>query len=193
MSTPDTGPSTVKAAHRAEARARRRSSPPADANALASRALSLVESLPGPRRVTCYASYGTEPPTAALCRALADAGFEVLLPRVRDDRLEWVVSGGATSTSAMGIEEPTGPAVPLSPVRAMLIPALAVSIRGDRLGKGGGFYDRALSGLGEEGPVIAAIVDDGDVVDEVPTEEHDCRVDVIVTPTRIIDCAGNSR
>jgi len=193
VSTPDTGPSTVKAAHRAEARARRRSSPPADANALASQALSLVESLPGPRRVTCYASYGTEPATEALCRVLDDAGFEVLLPRVRGDRLEWVVSGGATSTSAMGIEEPTGPAVPLSPVRAMLIPALAVTMRGDRLGKGGGFYDRVLSELGEEAPPIAAIVDDADVVDAVPTEEHDCRIDVIVTPTRVIDCAENSR
>ena len=192
MSTPDTGLSAVKAAHRAEARARRRSSPPADASALASQALSLVESLAGPRRVTCYASYGTEPPTQALCRALADAGFEVLLPRVRGEQLEWVVSGGATNTSAMGIEEPTGPAVPLSPVRAMLIPALAVTTGGDRLGKGGGFYDRVLSELGEEAPTIAAIVDDADVVDAVPTEQHDCRVDVIVTPTRIIDCARGS-
>ncbi|MFM7211581.1 MAG: hypothetical protein ACKOYQ_06190, partial [Actinomycetota bacterium] len=63
-------------------RAARRQGPAADPEALASTCLSLVEGLPGPRRVTCYASYGSEPDTSLILDALAASGYEVLLPRV---------------------------------------------------------------------------------------------------------------
>lgn len=189
MSTPDTGPSTVKALARKEARERRRSEQRPDPGAIAERVLAWLVEVPGPPRVTCYASYGTEPDTSALRVALADAGFEVLLPRVADAQLEWVLDSPSTQVSAMGIDEPTGPSVALSPVRAMLIPALAVTPDGDRLGKGGGYYDRVLAELGATRPVIAAIVHDADVIEQVPSEPHDRPVDCIVTPTRLIDCS----
>lgn len=188
MSTPDTAPSAAKAAARAEARARRRGGARPDPQALAERALGMLHALPGPRRVTCYASYGTEPGTDELCARLADAGFEVLLPRVTGDELEWVLADTDVQMSAMGIAEPKGAAVDLLPVRAMLIPALAVTLRGDRLGKGGGYYDRVLAAIGDA-PAVAAIVGDADVIDSIPTEKHDQRVDFIITPTRVIDCA----
>lgn len=191
MSTPDTGPSAVKASARAEARSRRRTGPAPDPAGLAHRTLELLEAIPGPMRVTCYASYGTEPSTQAMRALLARAGFEVLLPRVVDNLMEWVVDGEATVTSPMGIQEPTGPAVALQPVRALLIPALSVTPNGDRLGKGGGFYDRALADLASPRPALIAIVGDGDVVSSVPMQEHDRRVDYVVTPTRTIDCAAS--
>lgn len=189
MSTPDTGPSAAKASARADARARRRGGARPDPGALAERALGLLEVLPGPPRVTCYSSYGTEPGTDELCARLTDAGFEVLLPRVVGDELEWVLRGTEAEVSSMGIAEPTGAAVDLLPVRALLIPALAVTPRGERLGKGGGYYDRVLAALAQAPPVIAALVGDDDVVASVPTEPHDQRVDFIITPTRVIDCA----
>jgi 5-formyltetrahydrofolate cyclo-ligase len=122
--------------------------------------------------------------------ALADAGYEVLLPRVVNDHLEWVLDGPETTTSTMGIDEPTGPSVPLAPVRALLIPALAVTLAGDRLGKGGGYYDRVLSTVESSSTVVAAIVHDSDITDEIPCEPHDRRVDWILTPTRAINCSG---
>lgn len=189
MSTLDTGPSAVKAAARATARARRRSAPRPDGTLIAERSWDLLQQVPGPRRVTAYASYGTEPPTVELCSMLAERGFEVLLPRVADDRIEWVLADESMEVSAMGIAEPTGPVLDLEPVRALLIPALAVTPAGDRLGKGGGFYDRVLAGLGDPRPIVAAIVDDGDVIDDVPVEPHDYRVDYVITPTRVIACA----
>lgn len=189
MSTPDTDPSAAKATARAEARARRRSGPPPDAQGLADQVMGLLERLPGPPRVTCYASYGTEPETGRIRERLASAGFDVLLPRVDDEDMAWVIDKGATEVSSMGIAEPVGLAVDLLPVRAMLVPALAVTRRGDRLGKGGGYYDRALASLGDSLPPIAAIVGDDDVVTSLPTQAHDHRVDLIVTPTRIIRCA----
>ncbi len=188
MSTPQPGPSDVKAMARADARARRREAARPDPRALADQVLDFLLSIPGPARVTCYASYGTEPPTDVLLAQLSQSGFDVLLPRVDGDRLEWVLYGPVTTVSSMGIAEPTGPAVDLLPVRALLIPALAVTPRGDRLGKGGGYYDRTLAELGGSPPVVVALVGDVDVVDEVPTQPHDHRVDVVITPTRVIDC-----
>lgn len=189
MSTSDTDASAAKAASRAEARARRRSGDRPDPHHLADRAIDLLETLPGPRRVTCYASYGTEPDTSELRRRLSAAGYEVLLPRVDGDRLEWVVDSPDTTLSSMGIAEPTGTAVELLPLRAMLIPALSVTADGDRLGKGGGYYDRALAGL-DDVPIIA-IVGDADVVERIPTQAHDMRVHAIVTPARAITCVAH--
>ena len=189
MSTSDTDPLAAKATARAEARAGRRARPRPDPAALADRVLDLVEALPGPRRVTCYASYGTEPETTLLRERLASAGFEVLLPRVVDTDLEWVVDGSDTEVSSMGIAEPSGPAVPLEPVRAMLMPALAVTALGDRLGKGGGYYDRVLASLERGSVMLVALVGDDDVVASLPTEPHDQRVDAVVTPTRVLHCS----
>lgn len=188
MSTSDTDSSAAKAVSRAEARARRRSGARPDPHLLADQAVALLETLPGPRRVTCYASYGTEPDTGELRRRLAAEGYEVLLPRVDGAELEWVVDSPESTVSSMGITEPTGAAVDLLPVRAMLIPALAVTAHGDRLGKGGGYYDRVLSGLRDV--AIIAIVGDGDVVDSLPTQAHDVRVNAIVTPSRTMLCVA---
>lgn len=191
MSTPDTDSSAAKAAARSQARARRRSTERPDPDALAEVALALVEEFPGPRRVTCYASYGTEPDTGTMRRRLADAGFEVLLPRVDGDDLQWVVDGPDTAVSTMGITEPVGDAVALLPVRALLVPALAVTPEGDRLGKGGGYYDRVLAGLTEARPPVVVIAGDSDVVDALPTDAHDQRVQMIVTPTGVIRCPSH--
>lgn len=190
MGTSGTDASATKATARAEARARRRSGPRPDPQALADQAMGLLEELPGPRRVTCYASYGTEPDTSVLRERLAAAGFEVLLPRVVGADLEWVADGPDTELSAMGIAEPLGAAVPLDPVRAMLMPALAVTPGGDRLGKGGGYYDRTLASLDGTSVTLIAIVGDDDVVASLPTEPHDQRVDAVVTATRVLHCSA---
>lgn len=181
--------SETKAQVRDRARASRRAGPPADPRDLARQCLAFLDSLPGPARVTCYASYGTEPDTSAIIDALKDAGFEVLLPRVEGDAIAWVPHGGPARMSAMGIVEPLGEPVPILPVRALLVPALAASADGARLGKGGGFYDRVIAGLPSQGrPLIAAIVRDEDVLEdgEIPMDAHDEYVDAVITPTRTL-------
>ena len=172
-------------------RAARRQGPPADPSALADQCVAYLEDLDGPLRVTCYSSYGSEPGTSVLLGRLGDRGYEVLLPRVTDDELEWAPMGGPTVVSPMGIDEPSGPASPLLPLRAMLVPALAAGIDGARLGKGGGYYDRVLDSLPvDQRPAIAVIVRDEDVLPAgtIPVEPHDRYVDAIITPTRIITC-----
>jgi len=69
----------------------------------------------------------------------------------------------------------------------IVIPALAASADGTRLGQGGGWYDRALTHRSPGVPVVAVIFDD-EVVEAglIPAEPHDVPVDAIVTPTRTI-------
>ena len=69
----------------------------------------------------------------------------------------------------------------------IVIPALAASADGTRLGQGGGWYDRALMHRSPGIPVVAAIFDD-EVLEAgiIPAEPHDVPVDAIVTPTRTI-------
>lgn len=69
----------------------------------------------------------------------------------------------------------------------IIIPALAASADGTRLGQGGGWYDRALVHRCPDTPVVAVIFDD-EVLEAgvIPAEPHDVPIDAIVTPTRTI-------
>ena len=75
----------------------------------------------------------------------------------------------------------------LKEANLIIIPALAASVDGTRLGQGGGWYDRALTHRFPGVPVVAVIFDD-EVLDpgEIPTEAHDVPIDAIITPTRTI-------
>ena len=154
-------------------------------SALASRVLALP-SVRDARVVAVYSSTTAEPDTEPLVHQLVRDGRELLLPRVRGEELEWVLVTHDTTyvTGAFGIREPvTGPVVALSTADVLVVPALAVDGSGMRLGQGGGFYDRALAGI--SAPVIALVFDD-EVLSSVPSESHDHRVDVIVTPLRTV-------
>ena len=74
----------------------------------------------------------------------------------------------------------------------IVIPALAASADGTRLGQGGGWYDRALVHRRPGTPVVAVIFDD-EVLESgvIPTEAHDVPIDAIITPTHTI--AANAR
>lgn len=69
----------------------------------------------------------------------------------------------------------------------ILVPALAGSLDGTRLGQGGGWYDRTLPHRCPTAPVVAVIFDD-EVLEpgQIPLEAHDMPIDAIITPTRTI-------
>ena len=137
--------------------------------------------------IACYASRAEEPPTEELITRLRDAGATVLLPRVEGNDLAWIETDPSTSftSNSLGINEPEGLASDVQPA-LWIIPALAVDADGYRLGQGGGFYDRTLAGLPDDGrgPIIAVVFEE-EAVPEVPREDHDHRVDVVVTPERV--------
>lgn len=129
-----------------------------------------------------YASFGTEPPTAALLAALA--GRRVLLPVVLPDGdLDWAAWDGRLPGGTAPIEPEgarLGPGA-VAECDLVVVPALAVDRRGVRLGRGGGSYDRALR---RARGLVVALLHDGELVDQLPEDAHDVRVGAVATPSR---------
>lgn len=140
-------------------------------------------SLRAARRVALYAAIGTEPDTRPLLEALHRAGVEVLLPVVLPDLdLDWAAYDPPAMQTARGLDEPGGARLGVDAVRTadvVLVPGLAVSARGERLGRGGGCYDRALARVGDV-PVVVVLYPEEVGVD-VPVEPHDRPVTHVLT------------
>lgn len=66
--------------------------------------------------------------------------------------------------------------------QVVLVPLLAFTAAGQRLGYGGGYYDRTLSGLRSQGDVFACgVAYAGQEVADLPTDKHDADLDGILT------------
>lgn len=90
-----------------------------------------------------------------------------------------------------GVREPvSGRPVPIEEINLVLAPGLAFDTAGRRLGRGGGFYDRFLSMPLERRltRTTCGVCFDIQIVDTVPTDEHDQKVDVVATDRRLV-CA----
>ncbi len=137
-----------------------------------------------PTRCASYVPVGTEPGGPGLVDALAGAGGTVLLPvLLPDGDLDWAAYDGTLRRTSRGLLEPAGPTLgpdAVAGVDLIIVPALAVSRSGVRLGRGGGSYDRALARA--PGAVRVALLHDGELCDHVPSEQHDQRVDAVITP-----------
>jgi len=137
--------------------------------------------------IAAYYSIGTEPDTHGLIFALWKRGSYVILPvLLPDGDLDWASYEGPDSLAPgpRGLLQPTEPVRGTQTVaRAdiVLVPALAVDVRGYRLGRGGGSYDRALARVGPQVPTIALIYDE-ELLPAVPTEPHDQRVRLVARP-----------
>lgn len=140
------------------------------------------------RRVACHLSMAGEPGTGPLLEQLLARGTEVLVPvTAPGHRLDWVLleAGAERTRSAIGVDEPTGPRLgpeALVTCRVVIVPALAVDLAGHRLGRGAGYYDRALADVTVP---RCALVHACELVPEVPHEPHDVRVDLAVTETGV--------
>ena len=136
--------------------------------------------------VAAYVSVGREPGTSVLLDALGAAGKRVLLPVVLPDLdLDWAVHDGALVPAARGLLEPAGPRLGVDAVATadvVLVPGLAVSPDGHRLGQGGGCYDRALTRV-PVGTPTCVLLHDGELGLDVPVEPHDRPVTHAVTPS----------
>ena len=89
-----------------------------------------------------------------------------------------------------GLSEPPDAATILTP-RILLVPLLAVDSRGNRLGYGGGYYDRTLNFLRHSVPVIAVgICFEAQRVADVPHDRRDAPLDWVVTEKSVYRCSG---
>ena len=133
------------------------------------------------QRVAAYAAVGTEPPTEELLAHCTEALLPVLLP---DGELDWAAWTAADDLrpGPHGLLEPRGERLGVDAIETcdlVLVPALAVDRRGNRLGRGGGSYDRALA---RTSALTIALLYDDELVDELPAEPHDVPVLAVVLP-----------
>ncbi len=155
-----------------------------------------LEFLAEAKTVAAFVSTEFEPPTYELCKVIADNKKRLLLPKL-GPRLTraWGFFQGLDDLEQLAPgrpPEPSGPAFDndiLLEVDAMIIPALLVSRFGERLGQGGGWYDRALKVVRPNLPV-AAMVFPQELIDEhLPQDVHDVKIPYVLLPTEIVTTA----
>lgn len=129
-----------------------------------------------------YVPVGSEPGSPELVAALHTAGHEVLLPVVPSATgpLDWAAYTGPDSLAAgpLGLLEPSGPRLgpeAIARARLVLVPGLGVDRSGVRLGRGAGHYDRTLPLAAPDVPIVI-VLNDEELVDQLPAEPHDKRV-----------------
>jgi 5-formyltetrahydrofolate cyclo-ligase len=144
------------------------------------------------RSVALYNPIQNEVETGAIRDHALVTGKNVFFPRFGpEDSLELIKIGSATefSPGRFGILEPTGEgrlAGRDQEELVVFVPGVAFDLRGNRLGRGQGWYDRLIKELGEA--TLVAIAYDFQIVDEVPAEEWDQRVHYVITERSVVDC-----
>jgi 5-formyltetrahydrofolate cyclo-ligase len=184
-----------KASLRAAALAQRSSL--SKAEALARSRLIQARALQFPPYLICpsvalYSPIQNEVETGEIRDHALVAAKNVFFPRfgVRNS-LELIRIGSAMELSKgrFGLLEPTGESRFSGSAREKLVvfvPGVAFDLRGNRLGRGMGGYDRLIKELG--GATLVALAYDFQVAEEVPTDEWDQRVHYVITERSVVDC-----
>jgi 5-formyltetrahydrofolate cyclo-ligase len=140
------------------------------------------------RAVLLYMPLEAEADLRPLITVALSEGKTVLLPRYNATEDIYQVCSIADLSRDLvqgryNITEPGAecPVVELNRLDLALVPGVAFTVNGCRLGRGKGYFDRLLS---EVRGWKCGVAFDWQVVAEIPAEEHDIRVDSIVTPTR---------
>ena len=148
-------------------------------------------------RVAGYWACRGELPLNLVIPPLAARGQQFLLPLLQDDRqlrfAPWA-PGDAVQPNRYGIPEPVAPGEWFAPFQLdlVLVPLLAFDRRGNRLGSGGGYYDRSFAFLREQArptePLLVGVAYDFQELDTLAAEPWDVPLDYIATDRELIDC-----
>lgn len=152
------------------------------------------------RTVMVYHSDATEVNTHEIVLACLNEGKRVSLPRTpKGTRTMQVreildVSRDLEVSRFGTFKEPLGnlPTIALEHIDLVVVPGRAFDMNGNRLGRGAGYYDRFFAKKGVRA-IAASLAFDCQIVDEVPHEAHDYRMDLIVTETRAVRPRDASR
>jgi 5-formyltetrahydrofolate cyclo-ligase len=158
--------------------------------------LSVMPEFAGAARLFLYISTMKEVDTHGLIRQLLAMGRELSVPCFDAATQQYIPSvlhdfDTDLATGKFGILEPTLGAVrpaAAEEIDVVLVPGLAFDETGNRLGHGLGYFDRLLRQI--SGMKIA-LAFNFQILDEVPAEAHDVRMDFIVTETRVVNLRGN--
>ena len=171
----------------------------AEAEGIARQVRTLASSIGGVTLPALFVPTPLEPDLSLTLGAFDRALLPILIDEAgapyRSPRWTLWEAGRALVTRGRPPAQPDGEvlgAESLTEADLIVIPALAASSDGARLGQGGGWYDRALLHR-SPGVAVVSVVFDDEVLESgvIPTEAHDVPIDAIITPTRTI--AANAR
>ena len=126
--------------------------------------------------ITSYFPMNGEPNLISLNESLIAAGKTLLLPRIRNHKMEFAKYEGDLIQSGK-FHEPPGN-IFIGEIQVCLIPAIAIDRNGVRLGQGGGYYDQFLVGTSA---YRIGIIHDREFVKKLPQEWFDQKVEAIAT------------
>ena len=126
-----------------------------------------------------YLSYNQEVRTAPIIRRAMADGKRVAVPKVDEGEMKflWLTEESAVSDGYKGIPEPENGEEATDETALVLMPGLLFDSMGNRMGYGGGFYDRFLSK--EKHPTLALCYD-FQFVEYLETESHDIPVKTVL-------------
>jgi 5-formyltetrahydrofolate cyclo-ligase len=150
--------------------------------------VSVLEEVKNADTVFMYCSLGREIDTRKLMQLCFDKGQKVALPVCVNDTdlvFKELSSSSELVTGMYDLLEPplSAPEAKISEKSVMITPSLTYDRQGYRMGKGKGYYDRWLS---KHKIYSVGVAREALMVDEVPREPHDVRVDCLVTEKGLI-------
>lgn len=155
-------------------------------------ASSLVDDV---KNVMIFMDFRKEVMTKPIIEWLWSREINVIIPRVKEGspilELCLIDSFKDMEMSSLGILEPKADhANFLTPdkIDFVFMPGVAFTKDGCRLGYGGGYYDQLIPLMNSDVPRIA-LAFDLQIVEELPVEDHDIRIDGIITETEYIKCS----
>lgn len=148
--------------------------------------------------IACYVAVNKEPPTLELIEELFQQGKRLLLPKLGPKlNRDWAYYEGLDDLADLSPDrpkEPSGNALDSSALAAVdlvIAPALAVDSHGNRLGQGGGWYDRALPYIKPSTPIYALCYPNELITQiELPTDQYDIPVTGVITPEHCYTVGG---
>lgn len=144
-----------------------------------------------------YASFRSEVDTMCSIKNALKLNRRVILPVVdskkRELNLYEIKDVSELAASYMGIPEPSvtrGRKINLADIDIAIVPGAGFDVKGNRIGYGAGYYDKLLSKSKRHMAKIALAFEE-QIVPLVPNEQHDVKIDKIITDKRTIDCKRN--
>lgn len=144
------------------------------------------------KKILFYVSFGSEVNTIDAIKKTLSINKLVILPKVDSknrnlklyqiDKIEDISPGYKNIFEPLEIEDKF---FRITDIDLIIVPGVAFDPYGNRLGYGGGYYDIVLSRKNVNTKTIALAFEE-QLVELLPTEEHDIKVDIIITEKKII-------
>lgn len=154
--------------------------------------LKKVYAFKNAQKIGVYYPIGSEILTQDIIQEMLSQGREVFLPKTKRDGMEFrkIADFSSLEIGNFGIMEPKDNCKTDNKLDVVLVPTVAITPTGVRLGYGHGYYDRFLA---DNKTVTISLTLEKQIVKKIPISEHDIIIDWIVTENRTIQTSKTNK